>query len=149
MAKKSYTLLWVAGAVAALSIIRNKLTAYKNLTVTFSGVKFTGFTFPNIQLQIGLTINNNSNTSITAKNIVGQLYTPTGTQQLGTFNVPLTAGQNILVPANSNATVQVNANVDGLSSITSILTSGASVLLKGRITTLGVNIPFEQIIKVG
>jgi hypothetical protein len=143
------TVLAVVAVGTGIAFLRNKGNAYKNLSVNFTGLKFTGFSFPNVEAQIQFTINNNSNTAVSAKNIVGQLYAPNSNTQLGSFNVPLTPGQLIVVPANGNAAVSVTANINAISGITSLLTNGASVLLKGNVTTLGINIPFEQILKVG
>jgi hypothetical protein len=143
------TVLAVVAVGTGIAFLRNKGNAYKNLSVNFNGLKFTGFSFPNIDVQLQFTINNNSNTAVSAKNIVGQLFAPNSNTQLGSFNVPLAPGQLIVVPANGNVAVSVTANLNAISSITSVLTNGASVLLKGNVTTLGVNIPFEQILKVG
>jgi hypothetical protein len=143
------TVIAVLAIGTGIAFLRNKGNAYKNLSVNFNGLKFTGFSFPNIDVQLQFTINNNSNTAVSAKNIVGQLFAPNSNTQLGSFNVPLAPGQLIVVPANGNVAVSVTANLNAISSITSVLTNGASVLLKGNVTTLGVNIPFEQILKVG
>lgn len=141
------------GLFKLVTYVGNKIHAAKNLTAELVGVKLGKLSFPQLSLTLTVEVDNPTATEVTANKITGTLNAPNG-NQLGSFETSLLhavangTGRpqmlGIVVPANANTKIEVSANIDLLTTTSSILTTGLQATLNAIVETNGLLIPLRS-----
>lgn len=130
-----------------ISYVGGKITTAQALTASVKNVQLGKVNFPTLQLTMQVQINNPTSNDATATSIVGNLQNVNG-QQLGIFNVALNAQQQIIVPANSNALVNVNIELNVLNTAISILNTGFKAIINATVVVDGISLPLTSNVEI-
>jgi len=139
------------------SKVKSAISTAQALTTSVDSVKFGRFNFPNLDMVVNVKVTNPTQNDATAQSITGTITAPvdirnnqTTAQQLGSFSVALNNANNsgIIVPANSNVVIGVDAQVNLLNTAFSLLQNGLRAVVNGNVIVSGLSLNFTNNITI-
>ncbi|MDP1763065.1 MAG: hypothetical protein Q8L07_04190 [Sediminibacterium sp.] len=144
------TMLLVGGTAVGIFLydyISKKIDTANKLSANVVGIKLGQLQFPDLQLQISVLVTNQSQADAIATNFSGSVTDSTG-KPIGSFSVAFNSGQQIVIPANGQARIDVNSVVNVLSTAQTFL-QGQRILIDGTVIIDHIPVPVQTDLSIG
>lgn len=136
-----------AGGILLYDYVTKKLNTLDKLSATVASLQLGKLSFPQLEMLIGLTVTNGSSNNAVASSFTGNLVNNSG-EVLGSFTVRFNGQQEIIIPANGVARVDVNVLANIASAAAAIIT-GKTIRIDGTVVIDRIPVPVNTDIQIG